>query len=142
MTDLVETIVTVTVDGRFAGFDVEDVDRELAEEVARDVVTLVVWLDEEVFAAMRLVDEVFEAVVTVLMQEHALSIFEDEALQPELIAEGGEIAVFVVYLPQNEDATTRSEFKAFRHLSLLQLAETLSARNERLKKRMACIMEP
>lgn len=123
MTDLVETIVTVTVDGRFAAFDVE-VDRELVEEVARDVVTLVVWLDEEVFAVTRPVDEVFEVVVAVLMQEHALSIFEDEALQPELIAEGVEIAAFVVYVLQNEDAATRSEFKAFRHLSLLQLAET------------------
>jgi hypothetical protein len=35
-------------------------------------------------------------VVAVTMQEQALRIFEDEALQPELIMDGVEIAIFVV----------------------------------------------
>jgi hypothetical protein len=63
--------------------------------VGVEVDTLVVRLDEELFALVKLVEEVFDAVVAALMQEQALRIFEDEDLQPELIAEGVEIAIFV-----------------------------------------------
>jgi hypothetical protein len=141
VSDFVETIVTVTVEGRFAEFD-EVVDRTLVEDVAGDVRKLVVWLDEEVFTLVELVEEDFAVVVAVLMHKQALRILDEDALQPELIAEGVEIAMLVVYVPQKEDATTRSEFNALRHLSLLQLPETPRARNERKLKIMMCIVEP
>jgi hypothetical protein len=140
--DLVETMVTVTVDGRFAGFDVEEVDRVLVVDVTEDAGTRVVWLDEEAFTLVGLVGEVFPVVVAVLMHEQALRILDEDALQPELIAEGVEIAMLVVYVLQNADATTRSEFSALRHLSLLQLPEMPRANNEMRLKRMMCIVEP
>jgi predicted NAD/FAD-binding protein len=93
------TTVTVTVEARIAGLEAE-VDREVGVEVD----TPVVRLDEELFAVVKLVEEVFDAVVAALMQEQALRIFEDEDLQPELIAEGVEIAIFVAYVLQKEDA--------------------------------------
>jgi hypothetical protein len=87
------------VEAGIAGLEAE-VDREVGVELD----TLVVRLDEELFAVVKLVEEVFDAVVAALMQEQALRIFEDEDLQPELIAEGVEIAIFVAYVLQKEDA--------------------------------------
>ena len=90
---------------------------------------------------MGLLGKVFAVVGAVMMQEQALRIFEDKALQSELIADGVEIAKFVVYVLQNEDACIRSEFNALRHLSLLQAAETSWTSNETMQKRMVRIAE-
>jgi hypothetical protein len=93
------TTVMVTVEAGIVGLEAK-VDREVGVELD----TLVVRLDEELFAVVKLVEEVFDAVVAALMQEQALRIFEDKDLQPELIAEGAEIAIFVAYVLQKEDA--------------------------------------
>jgi hypothetical protein len=114
----------------------EDVDREADEDVVRDVESVVFWLVEELFDFARLVVERVVAWMTVSMQEQALRISEGDALQPELIGTGVAIAA------STEDATTRSEFNAFRQLSSFQSAETLWARNERTPKRMMCMVEP
>jgi hypothetical protein len=53
---------------------------------------------------VELIVVVLSVVTAVLMQEQALRIFEDEDLQPELMADGVEIAMCVVYMLQNEDA--------------------------------------
>jgi hypothetical protein len=84
-------MVTVTVDGMIAGFD-EEVDREVVVEVEK----LAAWLEEEDLAVRRVEDDVFDVVVAVSMQVQALRIFEDDALHPELIADGVAIAMFVV----------------------------------------------
>jgi hypothetical protein len=130
------TTVTVTVEARIAGLEAE-VDWEVGVEVD----TPVVRLDEELFAVVKLVEEVFDAVVAALMQEQALRIFEDEDLQPELIAEGVEIAIFVAYVLQKEDAWARSEWRALRHLSLLQLADASRTNNETMQKIAVCTGE-
>jgi len=90
VTERVETIVIVTVDVEIGGLDTE-VDREVVAEIE----ALVEWLDEDTDPFVP-VEDVFAVVVAVTMQEQALRIFEDEALQPELITDGVEIAIFVV----------------------------------------------
>jgi hypothetical protein len=120
---------------------VEEVDRKTDDCVVGDVETVVFRVVEELFDA-RLVDELVVVVVTTLMQEQALRIFEGSALQAELIGTGVAIAVSVVYTLQNEDATAASARSAFRQLLLLQFAETFSARNEMTQKRMVCMAEP
>jgi len=84
------TIVTVTVDCTIAGVEADE-DRE----VAMGVEILVTWLDEEVLTVMRVAEDAFDVVVAVLIQEQALRIIEEDALHPELIADGVAIAMFV-----------------------------------------------
>jgi hypothetical protein len=74
----------------------EGVDRGVDGRVVRDVGTVVVWLFEELFEVTRLVDDVVLVAIPVSIQEHALMIFEGDALQSELIATGVAMAMFVV----------------------------------------------
>lgn len=90
---------------------------------------------------VRLVMVVSAVLVAVLMQEQALRILEDEDLQPELIADGVEIAMFVVYVLQNEEARAKSELNDLRHLSLLQLAVASRTSNEIMQRMTSRTLE-